>query len=101
VKLKAVGIIAVLLGVVYVYPRMLISTLGESSPWTSYLYMYGLGLVVFVMGLTLIRKTGALVPGRGKDTMWWRILIGGYLLFFTLHGLWVSLAVFLPVKESL
>lgn len=94
-----VGLIAVaIIAFSYVYPRLLIEYLGESNPWTSYLYMYGLGLVCFLTGLLLILKTKACQLGRGHDTFWFKVLVFGYVFFATLHGTWIYLAISLPVK---
>ena len=78
------------------YPRLLVSWLGEANPWTSYLYMYGLGFVVFFIGLVTIRKSKACLPGRGRDGFWYKVLIGGFVMFATLHGTWVALALYMP-----
>ncbi len=79
------------------FPRFLIATFGKDSPWTSYLYMYGLGGVCFAIGIWLILQTRACQIGRGHDTFWFKVLLGGYLFFASLHGFWVWFSLSYPV----
>ena len=88
------------LAFIFIYPRLLIEWLGESNPWTSFLYQYTFGALFFGLGILLILKTKACVPGRGRDSLWLKILIGGFLFFFTLHGVWVALSLYIPVKGA-
>jgi hypothetical protein len=83
---------------VFLYPRFLLLLFEKSSPWMSYLYMYGFGLITFVLGIKLIRKSGACVPGRGRDGFWYKVLLGGYAFFAFLHGFWIFIALYLPFK---
>lgn len=94
--LRLFAIIGILL-IIFFYPRFIVNALGENNPWASYLYQYGLGLIVFLVGLWLIRATGACQPGRGHDRLWWWVLIGGFIFFTLLHGLWIVLALSCPV----
>ena len=95
---RLLGTIAGLLVFIFVFPRVLVQMLGPENPWTSYLYMYGFGLITFMIGIWVIRSSGALVLGRGHDSYWYKVLIGGYLFFAALHGFWVFIAVSTPVK---
>jgi hypothetical protein len=90
-------VIAVLV-FVFVFPRILIAWLGPGSPWTSYLYQYGLGSVTFLIGISLIKRTGAYKKGRGHDDFWFKWLIAGFFIFAVLHAVWILLAVSIPVK---
>ena len=90
------GLTAVLLAVIYSYPRWIISKLGESSPWTSYLYQYGFGLVFFLMGIYLILKSGACKLGRGRDSFWLKVLFGGFIFFASAHALWIMASLNIP-----
>ena len=96
--LKPIGIIAATLVCIYIYPRFLINTFGESSPWTSYLYLYGFGGAFFGSGIVLILKTGACVPGRGMDGKWLNAMFLGLLYFACLHAIWIYLALSIPFK---
>jgi len=90
--------ILIILIFVFVFPRFLISVLGPGNPWTSYLYQYGLGLVAFMIGIKLIRRTGSYKKGRGHDDFWFKWLIGGFIFFAVLHAVWILLALYLPFK---
>ncbi len=89
-------VVTLLLLCTYYYPRLLIARLGEANPWTSYLYQYGFGLIVFVVGLWVILKTGACKLGRGRDSLWFGVLLAGFAMFSTLHALWIVAAQNLP-----
>ncbi len=94
-------IVILVLAFVFVFPRILISTLGAGSPWTSYLYQYGLGAVTFIIGIILIRKSGSCQLGRGSDSMWFRWIIVGFFLFAIVHLVWIILALSIPVKGGI
>jgi hypothetical protein len=97
-SLKFWALIAGVIAICYFYPRILVGLLGKENPWTSYFYMYGFGLVTFAIGMLVILKSGALKPGRGNERMWMHLLLGGFVFFSTLHGLWVILAINIPFK---
>lgn len=99
-KILIAIIIPVVAAFIFFYPRFLIDTLGKDNPWTSFLYQYTFGLVFFGLGILLILKTKACVPGRGRDSLWLKFLIGGFLFFFTLHATWVYLALHIPYKGA-
>ena len=88
--------ITVILALIYYYPRLLIERFGLASPWTSYFYQYGFGFVTFMVGIWVILSTGACKPGRGRDGLWFLILIGGFLFFLVLHGVWIVAALRAP-----
>jgi drug/metabolite transporter (DMT)-like permease len=86
----------VLLAFIYTYPRLIISWLGESNPWTSYLYLYGFGAGFFLMGIFIILRTGACRLDRGHDKLWFWVLLGGFFFFATVHGLWILASLNIP-----
>lgn len=91
-------VIAGILAFVCFFPRAVIRWLGEANPWTPYLYLYGLGLVTFLIGLRIILKTRACQPGRGRDSAWLVVLLLGYAFFALLHAAWILAALFIPFK---
>ena len=95
------ALIPSVLAFVYFFPRFLIKTLGVDNPWTSYLYQYTFGLVFFGLGVVMMLRTGACVPGRGRDTLWLQITIGGFVFFASLHAIWIFLALHMPYKGGL
>ena len=100
-RLPAVMItIPVVLAFIYFYPRLLIDKFGEANPWTSYLYQYGFGLIVFLIGIYVIRRSGSCRPGRGYDRLWFGVLIGGFLFFAIGHALWIVAAQQAPYLGS-
>lgn len=97
---QPLAVIAALAVFIFVFPRVLISSLGADNPWTSYLYLYVFGFIYFGLGMVLIRKTGALKMGRGRDSFWWKVMIAGFCFFAGLHALWICLALFIPFKGA-
>lgn len=93
-------LIPVIAAFIFFYPRFLIDWLGIDNPWTSYLYQYTFGFIFFALGILLMLRTRACVPGRGRDSRWLAILIAGFIFFFTLHGVWVYLALTVPYKGA-
>ena len=91
-------LVPVVLAFIYIYPRVLIGFLGKDNPWTSYLYQYTFGLLFFSLGILLVLRTKACIPGRGRDSLWLKILIGGFVFFAGLHGIWVAMSLYWPVK---
>jgi hypothetical protein len=90
------GITVVLLAFIYTYPRLIIAWLGEGSPWTSYLYLYGFGLVFFLMGIYIILRSGACRLGRGRDSFWFGVLFAGFVFFAAMHAAWIVAAQKIP-----
>lgn len=99
-KVLLTVLIPTLLLFIFFYPRILIEWLGEDNPWTSFLYQYTFGGIAFALGMLLVVRTKAAVPGRGRDSLWLKILIAGFLFFFSLHGIWVALSIYIPVKGA-
>ena len=91
-------IISFVLAFSYIYPRFLVSQLGENSPWVSYLYTYGMGFIVFAGSLFFI-FTRKIDSQRRKEEFFWLIAIAsGFLFMFVCHGLWIYSAIRFPVK---
>ncbi|RME15968.1 MAG: hypothetical protein D6797_05525 [Bdellovibrio sp.] len=98
IPLKALLIILFLLLFIYFYPRFLLHFFEPHSPWVSYLYLYGFGFVFFIFGVILALKTGACVPGRGRDSFWLKGLFLGFIFLASLHAFWIYLALTSPFK---
>ena len=97
-KSEPLVILAATIAFIYISPRAVIRWLGESNPWTPYLYLYGLGLVTFLIGLRVILKSRACQPGRGRDSAWLVVLLLGYAFFALLHAAWILAALYLPFR---
>jgi hypothetical protein len=100
VRIQVIATIIGSLVFIYVYPRALVNWLGESNAWTSYLYLYGFGLWFFSLGIWLILSTGACQFGRGRDSFWFKVLIGGFIYFALLHAGWIVAALTVPFKGA-
>lgn len=85
----------------FFFPRVLVQKLGLDSPWVSYLYLYGNGLVVFLIGLWVILRSGACKLGRGRDTFWFLVLLGGYVFFAVMHAAWTLAALRIPFRGGI
>ena len=87
------------LGAVYFWPRYLSQTLGEDSPWISYLYTYGLGALFFALTVLWIFSFPSGYSEKRKQDGFWLFALCGALIFgMTLHGIWIYLSVSLPFK---
>ncbi len=53
--------------------------------WLPFIYLYGLGGILFVLGIIITRKAGSLDLTRPSHRMWMSILIFGYFWYFTIH----------------
>ena len=95
-SLSQAGYCFAVIAFVYAWPRFILSNFDKSSPWASYLYQYGLGLVVFLIGLWVIRSSGACIPTRGRDGFWYKFLLSGFCFFAAVHALWIILAQSMP-----
>lgn len=57
-----------------------------SHSWLPYIYQYGLGAVIFCVGLLITLKSGSLDLRRKQHRRWLIILLIGFVWFLTLHG---------------
>ncbi|MCY4513090.1 MAG: hypothetical protein OXB86_05325 [Bdellovibrionales bacterium] len=87
------------LATVYFWPRYLSEILGEQSPWISYLYTYGLGVLFFAFTTFWIFFSPSRNPKKRKqDTFWLFVLCGTLIYGMALHGFWIWFAVSYPFK---
>lgn len=56
--------------------------------WWPYLYQYGLGLIIFVIGLIIILRRRSCVLTRRDDRFWFGVLVFGFLWYAGIHLLW-------------
>lgn len=97
-RFKVPIVITCILAFIFVYPRLLLSQWEPDNPWLNYLYQYGFGLIVFVLGLWIVLSQGSLKRLRGRDSRWLKIMIGGFLVYASVHAVWILLAVSMPFK---
>lgn len=55
--------------------------------WLPYIYLYGVGGLFFLLGMIIIRKSGAIDLKKKKHRYWNRVLIFGFFWFMTIHGI--------------
>ena len=86
-------------GFAFVWPRALVRLLGEQSPWISYLYTYGMGLLVFSLNTVgIFSQKGAQKERRKRELKWLAVLAIGLVFMFLLHGFWILAALYFPQK---
>ncbi len=55
------------------------------SIWMPLIYQYGVGGVVFLIGLTLVLRSQACDIRRRSDRFWLFVVVGGMALYFGVH----------------
>ena len=69
--------------------------------WWPYLYQYGVGLIIFLIGLALILGYKSCVLARKQDRFWFGVLIFGFIWYAGIHLAWYLLAIYvLPTSEA-
>ena len=81
-------------------PRLVVSLVGIDGHWAPFLYQYLLGGLVFVIGLWIIRRSGACDFDRPGERRWFYLLIFGYAWYAAMHGIVTWLAVAVPYRGS-
>jgi len=59
-----------------------------SHAWLPYIYLYGVGGLLFGSGLIITLKSGSLDLKRQGHKAWLAILIFGFIWFMVMHALW-------------
>lgn len=62
--------------------------------WLPYLYLYIVGGLFFLLGMIIIRKSGAINLQIKKHRFWNRVLIFGFFWFVVMHGLLTVAAIY-------
>ena len=62
--------------------------------WLPFIYLYGVGGMLFLFGLVFLRKTGAIDIKKKRHRFWFRTLIFGYFYFFFMHFIWTIAALY-------
>lgn len=64
-----------------------------SHSWLPFIYQYGLGGIIFIVGIVLTLKAGIFSPKTNpKHKKWLSILILGYIWYLVMHGAWILAA---------
>ena len=59
-----------------------------SHAWLPYIYLYGVGGLLFGSGLLITLKSGSLDLKRQHHRNWLLILLYGFIYFMVMHALW-------------
>ena len=69
-----------------------------SHSWLPFIYLYGLGGILFIAGIIITMKAGSFDLKRPKHKKWMWILIFGFFWYFIMHALmtWAALGTISP-----
>ena len=59
-----------------------------SHTWLPYIYLYGVGGLLFLSGVIITLKSGSLDLKRPTHRIWFSVLIFGFIWFMVMHALW-------------
>ena len=68
--------------------------------WWPYIYQYGVGLIIFLIGLIIILRTGSCVLSRKNDRFWFGVLLFGFVWYAGIHLLWYLAAIFIMPESA-
>ncbi|MFQ6609047.1 MAG: hypothetical protein ACE5EE_11030 [Fidelibacterota bacterium] len=54
--------------------------------WLPYIYLYGAGGFIFLLGLLLIVRSGAINLNKKKHKFWLAVLFFGFIWYLAIHG---------------
>lgn len=64
------------------------------NTWLPFLYLYGVGGIFFLVGMVIIRKSGAINLEIKRHKYWYKVLIFGYFYFVAFHLFFTILALY-------
>jgi hypothetical protein len=64
-----------------------------SRIWVPYIYLYGVGGGIFLIGMFIILRSRSLKLERIKHKAWYKILIFGLLYYMGIHGFFTFAAI--------
>ncbi|MCB9247981.1 MAG: hypothetical protein H6613_05290 [Ignavibacteriales bacterium] len=62
--------------------------------WLPFIYLYGVGGIFFLIGMIIIRKSGAINLNKKKHRYWNKVLIWGFFYFAAIHLFFTLLALY-------
>ncbi len=68
--------------------------------WWPFIYQYGVGAIIFFVGLIVILRQGSCVLSRERDRFWFIVLLAGFVLYVGVHFLWYQVAIHLLPAEG-
>ena len=64
-----------------------------SRTWIPYIYLYGVGGGIFLIGMFIILQSRSLKPEIVRHKEWHQILIFGFLYYMGIHGFFTFIAI--------
>ena len=62
--------------------------------WLPFFYLYGVGGFFFLVGMIIIKKSGAINLENKRHRYWYKVLIFGFFYFVVLHAFFTILALY-------
>lgn len=62
--------------------------------WLPFIYLYGIGGLFFLIGMYIVKKSGAMDLKKKRHLFWYRILIFGFIFFVCLHAILIIAALY-------
>jgi hypothetical protein len=62
--------------------------------WWPYLYLYGVGALIFLVGLALIIGYRSCNLSRRRDRFWLGVLLFGFIWYAGIHLIWYLAAIY-------
>jgi hypothetical protein len=56
--------------------------------WLPYIYLYGVGGLLFLIGVIVVVKSGSLDLKKSHHRLWFTVLFFGIVWFMVMHALW-------------
>ena len=60
--------------------------------WATYIYLYAVGGIAFLIGMYLIIKTRSLNLKKDHHKKWLVVLIAGFIYYASIHGFFILVA---------
>ncbi|MCW8849107.1 MAG: hypothetical protein OQJ81_03935 [Melioribacteraceae bacterium] len=64
------------------------------NTWLPFLYLYGVGGIFFLLGMIIIKRSGAINLEIKRHRYWYKVLIFGYFYFVAFHLFFTILALY-------
>jgi hypothetical protein len=62
--------------------------------WLPFIYLYGVGGFFFLVGMIIVRRSGAINLSIKRHKFWYRVLIFGFFYFVAMHAFFIILALY-------
>lgn len=64
------------------------------NSWLPFIYLYGVGGFFFLVGMIIIKRSGAINLEIKRHRYWYRVLILGFFYFVVLHASFTIFALY-------